>query len=481
VAARPAAPAATPAAADADAERARLGKQVRLVRRLLRVAKPSERFDVQLRLADLCTQMAAVAADDAEHDKWMAESARLYLELASDAAFAKEPHMDSVLFGAGFALMSTGDAKGARMAYLRLVKDYPTSKYIPDVYLAFADYYYEQASMENAQRFYEKVLMFPAAKVYDYAQYKLGWVYFNLQDFPRALESFYRVVTNTRKRNDASARRLAHAATQDLVRAYAEIGKADKAAAFFARVDPDAMLGLLARLGDIYRDQGKLADLVRVRQEHIRRAPSGPHVCRFQSEVAEAALTLGNADRAAQELVRLAELWSRLADAGTLAAEEQAWCGDTTYALLARTARAWHAESEATLDGATRERAILLYQALAAHFANVAEAPAHQYYLADALWRRAAALRDPNAALLPWRDAAQAFERCARIASARDSFFDDALVGAVLAYQNALAIADALGEEQQLLRAEARALFERVVAEHPSSRAAASARRLLSP
>jgi hypothetical protein len=73
-----------------------------------------------------------------------------------------------------------------------------------------------------------------------------------------------------------------------------------------------------------------------------------------------------------------------------------------------------------------------------------------------------------------------AFERCAEIASASDPFLDDAVLASVLAYENALSVAEALGETDDDLRAAARNLFERVIAEHPQSEAAALAGRLLS-
>ena len=82
----------------------------------------------------------------------------------------------------------------AREFFLRLIKDYPNSKYIPDAYLSFAEYYFDKGEMENALKFYEKVEQFPKSSVYPYAVYKKGWCYVNMGDFKTALETFVGVV-----------------------------------------------------------------------------------------------------------------------------------------------------------------------------------------------------------------------------------------------------------------------------------------------
>ena len=85
----------------------------------------------------------------------------------------------------------------AREFFHRLIKDYPNSKYIPDAYLSFAEYYFDKGEMENALKFYEKVQQFPKSRVYGYASYKKGWCYFNLGDYKTALETFVGVVRMT--------------------------------------------------------------------------------------------------------------------------------------------------------------------------------------------------------------------------------------------------------------------------------------------
>ena len=87
----------------------------------------------------------------------------------------------------------------AREFFHRLIKDYPNSKYIPDAYLSFAEYYFDKGEMDNALKFYEKVEQFPKSSVYPYAVYKKGWCYINLGDYKTALETFVGVVRMTQE------------------------------------------------------------------------------------------------------------------------------------------------------------------------------------------------------------------------------------------------------------------------------------------
>ena len=107
--------------------------------------------------------------------------------------------MDEVLFKLAYLLTSVKKEDQAREFFLRLIKDYPNSKYIPDAYLSFAEFYFDKGEMDNALKFYEKVEQFPKSSVYPYAVYKKGWCYINLGDYKTALETFVGVVRMTQE------------------------------------------------------------------------------------------------------------------------------------------------------------------------------------------------------------------------------------------------------------------------------------------
>ena len=117
--------------------------------------------------------------------------------MVGQSVFVMKERMDEVLFRLAALLSSAKKDDQAREYFHRLIKDYPTSKYIPDAYLAFAEHAFDGGDMDAALKFYEKVEQFPKSSVYPYAAYKKGWCYINLGNHKAALETFVGVVRLT--------------------------------------------------------------------------------------------------------------------------------------------------------------------------------------------------------------------------------------------------------------------------------------------
>ena len=153
----------------------------------------------------------------------------------------------------------------AREFFHRLIKDYPNSKYIPDAYLSFAEYYFDKGEMENALKFYEKVEQFPKSSVYPYAVYKKGWCYVNLGDYKTALETFVGVVRMTQEGKvnvpKTQIEALAKEAKKDIVKAYAHVGGPDKAWEFFQRTGGDFAPKMMEALAELYWEAGQVRRL----------------------------------------------------------------------------------------------------------------------------------------------------------------------------------------------------------------------------
>jgi TolA-binding protein len=182
----------------------------------------------------------------------------------------------------------------ARQVLDKLLKNYPQSNYVPEAHLVFGEYYFEKGQYTDSEDRYKMVLKFPKSTVYWYAMYKMGWIHLSQQRFQSALEAFFQVVQGTR--NDKKQEGLNRAALKDFVRAYAEIGKADKAYPAFQRVDGQRALDMLQDLGALYLEQGKNDRAIYIYQELIKAAPADRDSCPWQYGIARAtAYTAGNA------------------------------------------------------------------------------------------------------------------------------------------------------------------------------------------
>src|SRR6185369_5368945 len=114
--------------------------------------------------------------------------------------------------------------EAARKYFKRLIKDYPQSKFLPDAFLSFGEYYFENKELENALKFYEKVMQYPDSRVYSYARYKEGWVYYNMGDFKQSLATFVDVIRLSQKGGKNKNKfALEKEAKKDSVRAYARV------------------------------------------------------------------------------------------------------------------------------------------------------------------------------------------------------------------------------------------------------------------
>src|SRR5262249_7285204 len=130
-----------------------------------------------------------------EEKQWLLEAAKTYLTVADNPKFANYKRMDQVLFYLAYMLQQVKRNDDARRFFLRLVKDYPQSQFVPYAYLSFGEYYFEQGDMEAAMKFYDKVTKFPQSVVYGYALYKKGWAFYNLKEFQSSMSTFVSVIT----------------------------------------------------------------------------------------------------------------------------------------------------------------------------------------------------------------------------------------------------------------------------------------------
>ena len=86
-------------------------------------------------------QKAKLQQDQQKFEKdeqhWLLEAVKSYIQ---STKYKKYERMDEVLFKLAYLLTSVKKEDQAREFFLRLIKDYPNSKYIPDAYLSFAEY-----------------------------------------------------------------------------------------------------------------------------------------------------------------------------------------------------------------------------------------------------------------------------------------------------------------------------------------------------
>jgi len=369
---------------------------------------------------------------------YLLKAVKTYKGLTDNDAFRNYPKMDMALFYYGYTLQGGKYLKEARAVYDKLLKNYPNSKYVPEAHLAFADYFFEVGQLNDAEDRYKMVLKFPKSSAYWYAMYKLGWIHLNKQRYQEALETFFQVAQATK--NNKKQEILNRAAKKDFVRAYAEIGKADKAYAAFQRVDQKYSFEMLQILADLYLDQGKSDKAIYVYHELMKTAPTNKNVCLWQYNVTHAMMSMPGSNNSAKikEIQNLVRMWGALKGKKVLPQSESQECHDNAAAMSGELARAYHSESAKTKNPETLKYAEDLYKVYLEVFPDAQDYPQTQYYYAELIWSRAENEKNVRLQTEMWENAAVAFTDVVKTQRVEAKLMKEAAYAAVLGWKNAL-------------------------------------------
>ena len=348
--------------------------------------------------------------------------------------YPKYNRMDEVLFRLAYLLQMIKKEDQAREFFHRLIKDYPQSKYVPNAYLSFAEYYFGKGEMENAGKFYEKVEQFPGSSVFGFALYKKGWVEINLGNFKNALEIFVKVIQLCQNgkipKNQAGP--LQKEAKKDLVKAYGRTPGAspDKAWDFFQRMGGTYAPKMLESLAELYWEQGMFPESSKIYRKIITLNESSPRLCEWQNKILRNTLSAGNKKDQVQELKRLGNVYEAMLKKQGVKKDVMSECKNSFHDTGKELALIWHKEAQRTKNADTYQLAGMVYKEFLSHFDKEKDTPEITFYYGEILWQMAA-----------WKDAAETYTRVVEL-DPKGKYVKDAAYAAVLAWKNALNIDD---------------------------------------
>ncbi len=204
----------------------------------------------------------------------------IYKQIAGQ--FPGYERLDEVFYRLGKGLIDAG--KGAQaVTYLqKLVKNYPNSKYIPDTHLALGEYFFKKELLGAAKDNYAKVLKHKNYPLWDYSLYKLGWVFYNQQEFRKSVKTFKAVV----KRSNENLG-FQNQAINDLIVAWAEIdGGWIEAREYLKKQKGDAfMYKKIAQLAGLYEAQGKDDLAIDIYTWFVDEKPNDPKIPQWAESI----------------------------------------------------------------------------------------------------------------------------------------------------------------------------------------------------
>ncbi len=277
---------------------------------------------------------------------------------------------DEVLYFLGMNLMEMGDEKRGLVAYKRLIDKYKKSKYLPDAYLATGEYHFNNSkgkreNIEKALENYKAAASFTENAVYGYAMYKMGWCYFNLSDYEKAMDQFKAVVLYAKIAGDkelegggkTNRAGLAKEARNDYVRAYARGGGGPTEARerFNKLADtPDDLRIMMKGLAGLFYEDGKDKEAALAYDMLIKERPTSPEAPGYQGRIVDCVMRAGNKRMTVQQVRRLVKIMDdvlkgnpSMGDKDKKALDEARELSERTISNLAVT---WHNEAKKTRD-----------------------------------------------------------------------------------------------------------------------------------
>ncbi len=328
-------------------------------------------------------------------------AAKSYAALVDDTRFATWSRMDEALYYYAFELGQLGRKSQMQEVYVRLLRDHPTSKFVPQVYISFGDQMFGDGNIEQARTLYEKVIDgYPDSPVFAYALYKSAWCYLNPvgtaePNYARSLDRFVATIKATlegKAGSEANGKQLRRDARRDLVAAYVHTGKPSKAWDFFRTVgrgptaDQDMTREMMVRLATTYFGEGMYVESSATYHRLQQQLPDDHDRCDWQYRVVINALATDDKTIQWKETEGLGQEWTRMRDAKR-PKKVRKQCRDYTRDTLHRMASVWHEEGDKTRRIEAFEMADKAYAEYLSLFPKGKSAYEMQYWHGELLWQ----------------------------------------------------------------------------------------------
>jgi TolA-binding protein len=305
-----------------------------------------------------------------------------------DAPAGQQGCIDEVLYYLAYEYEQAGDLENARNVYLELTENWKKSRFVPNAYLAFGELYFQEAQGDPAkwpfaQNFYKEVLKYdpPDNKLWGYAAYKLGYVFWNQSDYGSAIAQFKSVIEFADKFPQLpNAKGLAQSARRDIIPVYALKGDPGKAYDFFRPlsgdqgVDSERTFKMMEDLGQNLLDTGHYEEAI-VLYNDLKKRNKGEKHCFYQAQITQAVMASKSSNKPAivDELTKQLGVYTDFQKASH-GNENKLECANTSASLLSETAMAWHLEAvgsggvRGTGDAKTMDFSAKLYKMVIDNF-----------------------------------------------------------------------------------------------------------------
>lgn len=251
--------------------------------------------------------------DNTESQKWQNDSIKLYQQILR--SYPRYRRADEATFYMASALQDIGRREEAVDAFTSVTKQYPESAYVPDAFVNIGEYYFDTNEAFKALTAYKKATAYKDSAMYGFANYKLGWCYYNVGEYGKAIDTMKAVVSLSQQQiasGDKGKIQLQDEALKDLVRFFADAGELDEAYEYFNGLGKkDLIRDMLKRLATMYFEQGKFEQCIQTYRRLISENPTAAENPKYQEEIVKSYKKLGNKEETLGEIDRMLKTYGK--------------------------------------------------------------------------------------------------------------------------------------------------------------------------
>jgi tetratricopeptide (TPR) repeat protein len=172
--------------------------------------------------------------------------------------------VDDAFYNIGFLLEEIGSPDSALAYYSKILKEFPETPLLPDVYMRIAEYYFNPPVNEivTAISYYQKVLPYRDSPRYDEALYRLGWSHYRINEYSKAISYFTLLVDDVGRSQQYDPLQkytnpsLVDESVEYIGLSFLESGGPEAAARYFREIGGrEYGAGVFKRMGDAYMDE----------------------------------------------------------------------------------------------------------------------------------------------------------------------------------------------------------------------------------
>ena len=204
---------------------------------------------------------------------------------------------DAARYLLGYSYAEQQQPDEALQAYLQLVENHPSSRFLPEVWTRIGEIYFDRGGTENLElaiAAYGEVSKFPESPYYHKALYKIAWTYYRLDRYDEAVDAFIALVDYADRQEEltgVSGSELRAEAIEYVAISVADEswGGFDRAQEVFGRLEDKAYAPeLWQQYGETLYDQTRYDLAIRVLRYTLDQYPNEPGNPEAQEKIVRA-------------------------------------------------------------------------------------------------------------------------------------------------------------------------------------------------